>query len=219
MQGPVLHGRCRARPRLRFASPASCLNALGSQTRRNDRQHSACGAPRSPPLTTDFQSPSSAYTSDSSSSSCRSPGSDCKGADGGEGRAQSLLAAAAAAAVQALAGPELATAADVVNYDNSAGSNSLRNVFGVGYAVLVGAFAIRLLLRRAKRAKSEVRRAFAVRVSESFSAFSSRKLVLSSCDATSRCSRRGSLLSAAACDQAAQGPGATRPVIQIQRFV
>lgn len=118
-------------------------------------------------MTTDFQSPSSAYTSDSSSSSSRSPGSDCKGADGGEGRAQSLLAAAAAAAVQALAGPELATAADVVNYDNSAGSNSLRNVFGVGYAVLVGAFAIRLLLRRAKRAKSEVRRAFAVRVSES----------------------------------------------------
>lgn len=40
-------------------------------------------------------------------------------------------------------------------YDNAAGSESLKAVFGVGYAVLVGIFAIRLLRRRAARAKSE----------------------------------------------------------------
>jgi hypothetical protein len=48
-----------------------------------------------------------------------------------------------------------AAAGDIAAYDNAAGSESLRTVFGVGYVLLVGIFAVRLLTKRAKRAKSE----------------------------------------------------------------
>ena len=68
--------------------------------------------------------------------------------------------ALSAAALMALLAPPAAladTAAGAVAYDNTAGSESLKTVFGVGYAALVAVFAIRLLRRRAARAKSEVR--------------------------------------------------------------
>lgn len=47
----------------------------------------------------------------------------------------------------------------MVAYDNAAGSENLKTVFGVGYVALVAVFAVRLLRRRAAYAKSEVRRA------------------------------------------------------------
>ena len=67
--------------------------------------------------------------------------------------------ALSATALMALLVPPAAladTASGAVAYDNAAGSESLKAVFGVGYAALVGVFAIRLLRRRAARAKSEV---------------------------------------------------------------
>lgn len=48
------------------------------------------------------------------------------------------------------------TLADAVAYDNAAGSENLKTIFGVGYVALVAVFAVRLLLRRAGRAKAEV---------------------------------------------------------------
>lgn len=64
---------------------------------------------------------------------------------------------AAAAIMMAWTGPAAAAAEDLVTYDNAAGFGNVQNVFGVGYAMLVAVFAWRLLSRRIKRAKSEVR--------------------------------------------------------------
>lgn len=62
------------------------------------------------------------------------------------------LSASAALPPHALAD----TLADVASYDNAAGSENLKTVFGVGYVILVAIFAVRLLRKRAGRAKTEV---------------------------------------------------------------
>ena len=82
----------------------------------------------------------------------------CKGSRPSSAQA-ALAEVLSAAALTALLAPPPAfadPAASAVAYDNAAGSESLKAVFGVGYVVLVGIFAVRLLRRRAARAKSEV---------------------------------------------------------------
>lgn len=66
------------------------------------------------------------------------------------------VAGAAATLLLAEWVPSAAAATDgLVVYDNAEGLGNLKNVFGIGYAMLVAVFAFRLLSRRAKRARSE----------------------------------------------------------------
>jgi hypothetical protein len=65
---------------------------------------------------------------------------------------------AAAASMLALLCADAAAAADGLAYDPTDGSEFFKNVAGAAYVALVSFFAYRVLTRRAKKARTEVRR-------------------------------------------------------------